>query len=121
MAISKALIASILISLLVLQLAEADQLIVEEHVLLDAVYRLGRTSARGHAGVAAPAAAASSRHFRNLEVCPCYANITTRWQQTQVPLNKSRERTVLVSSKTEKIRIRDVGNEIVHINFVIGI
>ncbi|KAB1203660.1 hypothetical protein CJ030_MR8G002774 [Morella rubra] len=58
MAISKALIASILISLLVLQLAEADQLIVEEHVLLDAVYRLGRTSARGHAGVAAPAAAA---------------------------------------------------------------
>ncbi|GMY28268.1 gibberellin-regulated protein 1-like [Fagus crenata] len=82
MAISKALIASILIALLVIHLVEADQLvntnakpgspkkqigdyfyfiydgaIVEQHVLLGVNYHLGQTCARGHVGLAVLAAA----------------------------------------------------------------
>ncbi|KAL0016999.1 hypothetical protein SO802_004068 [Lithocarpus litseifolius] len=57
MAISKALIASVLISLIVIHLVEADQMIVEQHVVRGVSYRLGRTCARGHVGLAVLAAA----------------------------------------------------------------
>ncbi|KAL0016998.1 hypothetical protein SO802_004067 [Lithocarpus litseifolius] len=61
MAISKALISSILISVLVIHLVEADQMIVEQHVVQGVNYRLGQTCARGHVGLAVPDAAAFLR------------------------------------------------------------
>ncbi|KAL0017001.1 hypothetical protein SO802_004070 [Lithocarpus litseifolius] len=57
MAISKALIACILISILVFHLVEADQMIVEQHVVQGVSYRLGQTCARGLVGLAVLAAA----------------------------------------------------------------
>ncbi|KAK9220428.1 hypothetical protein WN943_009079 [Citrus x changshan-huyou] len=57
MAISKALIASVLLSLLVFHLVEADEhTTVEVHARPGADYRRGQTCATGHVVPAAPVA-----------------------------------------------------------------
>ncbi|KAE8057242.1 hypothetical protein FH972_013948 [Carpinus fangiana] len=57
MAIAKGFIAFFLVSLLLVNLTEADQMTVEEHVLPGVSYRRDRTCARGRVGLAVPVAA----------------------------------------------------------------
>ncbi|KAJ4849491.1 hypothetical protein Tsubulata_051227 [Turnera subulata] len=64
MAIAKKLVASLLISLLVLQMVEADdQMIVEALAMPGASYHPGHGSVRGHAGLVVPVAAVFHREL----------------------------------------------------------
>ncbi|WJX36031.1 hypothetical protein P8452_23950 [Trifolium repens] len=70
MALYKLLVASLLVSFVILHLVDADdQLIAMEHALRDAANHLGRTSATGHVELAADAATACRRELLVTKKC----------------------------------------------------